>query len=98
MWHPLPATDVDLTPDPEVKHKSRSKTTTPKPETIPAEPSSGLRLVDYSEKAVAVVGDTKAVKELLKSMGGRFNSHLSCGAGWIFSKKNVDELKAALGL
>lgn len=90
--------DVDLTPDPEVKHKSRSKTTTPKPKTIPAEPSSGLRLVDYSEKAVAVVGDTKAVKELLKSMGGRFNSHLSCGAGWIFIKKNVDELKAALGL
>lgn len=90
--------DVDLTPNPEVKQQSRSKTTTPKPETILAEPSSGLRLVDYSEKAIAVVGDTKAVKDLLNSMGGRFNSRLSCGAGWIFSKKKIDELKAVLRL
>lgn len=89
---------VGLTPDPEVKQRSRSKTTTPKPETTPAEPSSGLRMVDYSEKAVAVVGDTKAVKDLLKSMGGRFNPRLSCGAGWVFGKKKTDELKAALGL
>lgn len=47
-----------------------------------------INIIDYSEKAFAVVGDTKAVKEQLKQMGGRFNGKLSCGAGWIFSNKS----------
>ena len=55
-----------------------------------------LQLVNYSEKAIALIGDTKAIKDLLKQLGGRFNSHLSCGAGWIFSKKAEDKLRAAL--
>ncbi len=46
-----------------------------------------LSIVDYSDKAFAVVGDTKEVKETLKKLGGRFNGKLSCGAGWIFSNK-----------
>ena len=41
-------------------------------------------------------GDTKAIKDLLKQLGGRFNSHLSCGAGWVFSKKAEGKLRAAL--
>lgn len=48
---------------------------------------TNLSIIDYSEKAFAVVGDTKAVKDDLKKMGGRFNAKLSCGAGWIFSNK-----------
>lgn len=63
----------------------------------PAE-SSGLTVIDYSEKAVAVIGDTKAVKDRLKEMGGRFNAKLSCGPGWIFSKSKKDEIAAAFGL
>ena len=55
-----------------------------------------LQLVNYSEKAIALIGDTKAIKDLLKQRGGRFNSHLSCGAGWIFSKKAEGKLRAAL--
>ncbi len=55
-----------------------------------------LQLVNYSEKAIALIGDTKAIKDLLKQLGGRFNSHLSCGAGWIFSKKAEGKLRAAL--
>lgn len=55
-------------------------------------------IVDYSEKAIAVTGDTKNVKDKLKELGGRFNSHLSCGAGWIFSKKKEADVRAALGL
>lgn len=46
-----------------------------------------INIIDYSEKAFAVVGDTKVVKDQLKKMGGRFNGKLSCGAGWIFSNK-----------
>lgn len=55
-----------------------------------------LTLVDYSEKAVAITGDTKAYKNELKAAGGRFNAKLSCGPGWIFSKKAVKALEAIM--
>ena len=45
------------------------------------------KMVEYSEKAVAVFGETKVIKEELKAMGGRFNSRLTLTermAGWIF--------------
>lgn len=64
-----------------------------------AEPISGdFSIVDYSEKAIAIIGDTKAVKDQLKKLGGKFNPRLSCGAGWIFSKKKEAEIRAALSL
>lgn len=44
-------------------------------------------IVDYSDKSFAVIGDTKEIKEQLKSLGGRFNFRLTCGAGWIFPNK-----------
>lgn len=57
----------------------------------------GLEMVDYSERAIAVFGDTKAVKEQLKELGGRFNPSLNYNgekrAGWIFSKKKADEVR-----
>lgn len=58
--------------------------------------TNGVQIIDYSEKAIAVVGDTRAIKETLKSLGGRFNGRLSCGAGWIFSKKKEQEVRAKL--
>ena len=57
----------------------------------------GLEMVDYSEKAIAVFGDTKAIKEQLRELGGRFNPSLNYDgekrAGWIFSKKQADKVK-----
>lgn len=57
----------------------------------------GIEVVDYSEKAVAVFGDTKAIKEQLKELGGCFNPSLNYNgekrAGWIFSKKQADKVK-----
>lgn len=57
----------------------------------------GLEMVDYSYKAIAVFGDTKAIKEQLKELGGRFNPSLNYNgekrAGWIFSKKKADKVK-----
>lgn len=53
-----------------------------------------LQIINYSEKAVAVIGDTKDHADELKALGGRFNSRLTCGAGWIFSKKVLSELEA----
>lgn len=55
-----------------------------------------LQLIDYSEKAIAVIGDTKDFKAELKAAGGRFNAKLSCGAGWIFSKKAIKALEAIM--
>lgn len=52
-----------------------------------------INIIDYSEKAFAVVGDTKSVKEELKKMGGRFNPKLSCGCGWIFSNKVREDVE-----
>ncbi len=60
----------------------------------------GLEIVDYSEKAIAVFGDTKAIKEQLKELGGRFNPALNYNgekrAGWIFSKKQADKVRELL--
>lgn len=57
----------------------------------------GLEIVDYSEKAIAVFGNTKAIKEQLKELGGRFTPSLNYNgekrAGWIFSKKQADKVK-----
>lgn len=54
---------------------------------------SVLTLVNYSDKAFALVGDTKPVKEQIKALGGSFNSRLTCGPGWIFSKKHLSTVK-----
>lgn len=59
--------------------------------------TSKLELVDYSEKAIAVFGDTKVVKDQLYDLGGRFNYSLNHDgkkeAGWIFSKKLTEKVK-----
>lgn len=59
-----------------------------------------LEIVDYSEKAIAVFGDTKSIKEQLKEIGGRFNPSLNYNgekrAGWIFSKKQTDKVRELL--
>lgn len=59
-------------------------------------PAGKIQIIDYSEKALAVIGETKPIKDKLKEMGGRFNFRLSCGAGWIFPKSKLEELKSAL--
>lgn len=59
-----------------------------------------LEMVDYSGKAIAVFGDTKAIKEQLKELGGRFNPALNYNgekrAGWIFSKKKANEVRTLM--
>lgn len=55
-----------------------------------------VKMIDYSEKAVAVVGNTYEIKDELKALGGKFNRFLTVdGAkvpGWIFSKGKADEV------
>lgn len=60
----------------------------------------GLEIVDYSEKAIAVFGDTKAIKDELKSIGGKFNHSLNYKgekrAGWVFPKNKREKLESML--
>jgi len=61
-----------------------------------------FEIVDYSEKAIALFGDTKPIKDLLSAMGGKFNPRLAYKegkkAGWIFSKAKREELEGVLSL
>jgi hypothetical protein len=75
------------------------KTTKKTEETTPTEePITGdYTIVDYSEEAVAIFGDTKAIKQQLSALGGRFNMYLTLNgkkcAGWIFQKSKEDDLR-----
>lgn len=66
----------------------------------PVATPEGLEIEDYSEKAIAVFGETKAIKDELKKLGGKFNPALKHNgekrAGWIFSKKQADKVRALL--
>lgn len=62
----------------------------------------GVEVVGYSEKALAVFGDTRALADELKAIGAKFNRALSYNgerrAGWIISRKKADELTAVLAV
>lgn len=64
-------------------------------EKVEVEPGK-VNIIQYSEKAIAVIGDTKPIKDTLKSLGGSFNFRLSCGAGWIFPAAKLETIKNAL--
>lgn len=57
---------------------------------------NGCQIILYSEKAIAVIGETKPIKDRLKALGGKFNPRLKCGAGWIFPRTKLDTVTAAL--
>lgn len=61
-----------------------------------------FEIVDYSQKAIALFGDTKPIKDLLKAMGGKFNPRLTHNnaklAGWIFQTSKREELKTIINL
>lgn len=60
------------------------------------EQTADLQIIDYSDKCIAVVGETRAIKDSLKKLGGRFNGRLTCGAGWVFPKTKLDALKGLI--
>lgn len=55
-----------------------------------------FKIINYSEKAIAIVGDTISIKDKLKEIGGRYNPRLTCGAGWIFPKSKKEQLNKIL--
>lgn len=89
-------TKVDPLPE-----KPQPTTPADVPVAAPTEPGA-VQIVDYSEKAIAVIGDTKPIKDTLKALGGRFNFRLTIdgqnAVGWIFSKKQEQAVRQALNL
>lgn len=78
---------------------ARHEVCEPRTETKPQQNSfKGLEIIVYSDKAIAVIGDTKPVKEQLKALGGSFNFRLSCGPGWIFPKHKREEIEKEFDL
>ena len=56
-----------------------------------------ITIINYSDLSFALVGkETIDIKDKLKELGGKYNSRLKCGAGWIFSKKKLNEVKLAM--
>ena len=59
--------------------------------------SGDYKLIDYSDKAVALFGNTKPIRDTLKEIGGRFNPCLNVEgakvAGWVFPKAKRDVLE-----
>lgn len=89
---------IDVNSVPEI-----STSDSPKPVPIVEQPGiissphrKNISIENYSEKAVAVYGDTKELSEELKNLGGYFNPRLRGGIGWVFSKKRIPELKELL--
>ena len=59
-----------------------------------------LEIVEYSEKAIAVFGDTKPIKDILKNLNGLFRANLTYNgerrAGWIYSRKQEQKVRETL--
>lgn len=80
----------------------------PKPERTPEQEQGQTTvqgdfiLVNYSEKAIALFGDTKPIKDALSDLGGRFNGRLTHDgekrAGWIFPKAKEARVRELIGM
>lgn len=56
-----------------------------------------IKMIDYSEKCIVLTGKgTKKIKEKIKEIGGKPNPNLSCGFGWVFSKKRLPQIQNLL--
>ncbi|MBO6271826.1 hypothetical protein J6O48_03490 [bacterium] len=56
-----------------------------------------IEIVDYSEKALALFGDTYQIKDKLKELGAYYNKHLKYKTGlkpgWVISKKKKEQVE-----
>lgn len=49
-----------------------------------------MELFKYTEKSIAVFGDTQPFKENLKALGGKYNANLRGQPGWIFTNDKLN--------
>lgn len=60
--------------------------------------TSQLRLLDYTDRAFVIVGNSTKHADALKDLGGKWISLRSGGKGWMFSKKHLPKVAGLLGL
>ena len=53
-----------------------------------------MKVSDYTDKSIAVQGDTRKYKEDLKKLGGKYNPQLKGGPGWIFPKTSEKDINS----
>lgn len=63
---------------------------------MPADTTSSVRIVDYGERTIAVIGDTKPHKDVLKALGGYFILRTQWGPAWIFRTNKRERIQAYL--
>ena len=79
--------------------KKEAKTTKPSTtSTAPTDFDGSLQIVDYSDKAIVLTGDTKPLKDEIKALGGKFGSRFDTtkvpsGIGWLFPKTKLQAVK-----
>lgn len=56
--------------------------------------SKDLKIVEYGNRTIAVVGDTKPHKDALKTLGGYFVLRTQWGPAWIFRAKKRERIQA----
>lgn len=67
-------------------------------EKIPSNIKMGFSILKYTDKSIVVRGDdTKDYKEQFKKYNGKWNTRLTGGPGWIFSKKYQHDLEKLQG-
>ena len=52
-----------------------------------------LHIVPYTEKSIVVMGSTLNHSKALVSLGGKYNSNLKIGQGWIFAKVRQESIE-----
>ena len=61
---------------------------------------NNIKLIDYTDRSIAVIGSTFEIKDKLKELGGKFNKFLTINdekvAGWIFPKTKEDAVANVL--
>ena len=55
--------------------------------------SKDIRIVEFGARTIAVVGDTEAYKDELKTLGGYFVMRSQWGPAWIFRSKKREKLQ-----
>jgi len=63
-----------------------------------AKSGEDVRLVDYTEKAFIVRGNTKAFKDQLKEARGKWMKTRDGDHAWMFSKRHIEAIAAILGV
>lgn len=90
---------VDKQPKPPTKPNKPAEATNRGTEVAErqARDAEGVEVIQYSEKALALKGNTYPIKEQIKALGGKFNRFLKDEnggkfAGWIVSRTKADEI------